>query len=345
MKHYLIIGGGLAGTTAAYHFLLRKCKVTVVDNDVNHSSKVAAGQINPIVFRRMNKSWRVDELLPYARKLYSSVEEFTNIKIIEEKSIRRMFAHEQEKEMWLEKQELPEFHDYLGKITDQDLAFDKAKNICGSGRVKNSFYVLSFPFLQGMKEFISNHENGQWRTQNIEFSELDSTSTSWGGQNYDGIVFCSGYLNNKNPYFNFLQVDQTKGEVLNISANIYDEESLNRKCFVLPKGNGEFRVGSNYEWDTPDTTPTEKAKEEILANFATLVDADVKIVDHQAGIRPTTKDRRPIMGKHPEIEGFYIFNGLGAKGYMTAPLLAKELTEYILDGKPLHEEVDLRRYD
>lgn len=344
MKHFLIIGGGLAGSTLAYHFLNRNCKVTVVDSGENHSSKVAAGQINPMVFRRMNKSWRVDEFLPFARSLFETFEKITDQKIIAEKSIRRMFAHEQEKEMWLKKQELPEFFDYLEKITEQDLSFDKAKNICGSGRVKNSFYVMSIPFLEAIKGFISNHENGEWKTELVDYEEIDSTKTQWKGSSYDGIVFCSGYLNNENPYFNFLEVDQTKGEVLNVKGNIYNEESLNRKCFLLPKGNNEFRVGSNYEWDTPDTNPTEKAKVEILANLSSLIDAEVEVVDHQAGIRPTTRDRRPIMGKHPDIEGFYIFNGLGAKGYLTAPLLSKELTEFILDSSPLSEEVDLRRY-
>jgi glycine/D-amino acid oxidase-like deaminating enzyme len=147
-----------------------------------------------------------------------------------------------------------------------------------------------------------------------------------------------------NPYFNFIQVDQTKGEVLTIESDIYSEESLNRKCFVLPQENGQYRVGSTYEWDCPDLTPTEKAREEISANLRSLVDNEFKIVDQVAGIRPTTKDRRPAMGKHPDIEGFYLFNGLGAKGYLLAPLLSVEMTDFMLDKKPLHEEQDLRRY-
>jgi len=36
-------------------------------------------------------------------------------------------------------------------------------------------------------------------------------------------------------------------------------------------------------------------------------------------------------------------NGLGTKGYMIAPLIAKELCDHLLYGKPLNPEVDLKR--
>ncbi|MGJ8661109.1 MAG: NAD(P)/FAD-dependent oxidoreductase [Bacteroidota bacterium] len=344
MKHFLIIGGGIAGTCVASELLERNCKVTLVDSDENFSSRVAAGQINPIVFRRMTKSWRVDEFLPYARNYYENLAAKHNASIIVDKPIRRLFAHEQERDEWIKRQDKPEFSPYLKTLTDEDLNFSKAKNICGSGLVKQSFYVNSENFLSAIKSSIENHENGTWITDKIDYSTIDPSNSSWKEIQYDGIVFCDGYLNMHNPYFNFITVDQTKGEVLTVESDIYNEESLNRKCFVLPQENGQFRVGSNYEWDCADLNPTEKARIEISENLSSLVENEFKIVDQVAGIRPTTKDRRPAMGKHPEIDGFYLFNGLGAKGYLIAPLLGKEMVEFILDKKPLHEEQDLRRY-
>jgi glycine oxidase len=344
MKHYLIIGGGIAGTCAAHQFLERECKVTLVDSNENHSSRVAAGQINPIVFRRMTKSWRVDDFLPYARKFYEELEAASGLKLIMDKPIRRLFAHEQERDEWMKRQEKPEFSSYLKTLTEEDMTFSHAKNICGSGLVKHSFYVNSENFLQAMKDSIQSHDNGNWLREKVNYEEIYPTTSSWKNQKYDGILFCDGYLNMHNPYFNFIQVDQTKGEVLTVESDIYSEESLNRRCFVLPQENGQFRVGSTYEWDCPDLTPTEKARIEIEENLKSLVENDFKVVDHVVGIRPTTKDRRPAMGKHPDIDGFYLFNGLGAKGYLLAPLLGKEMVDFILDKKPLHEEQDLRRY-
>jgi glycine/D-amino acid oxidase-like deaminating enzyme len=60
-------------------------------------------------------------------------------------------------------------------------------------------------------------------------------------------------------------------------------------------------------------------------------------------MRPTVADRRPIMGAHPEHKGLFIFNGLGTKGYMLAPLLSFEMAEFMVEGTPLHKEVVFSR--
>jgi glycine oxidase len=343
MKHFLIVGGGIAGTSLAFHLLERACTVTLVDAGYNHSSLIAAGQINPLVFRRMTKSWRVDEFLPYARAWYEKLEEESGTNIIIDKIIRRMFAHEQEKQEWINKQDLPEFTEYLNHLTETDLNFEEAINICGSGRVKQSFYVHSERFLKAMKTIISNHKNGCWKDEKIDFGDLNPANTSCNGKPYDGIIFCTGFENDVNPYFQLLKVEKTKGEVLTISSDMYDEESLNRKCFVLPNSDGQFRIGSNYEWNAKNVETSEQVKKLILENLQSLVPNEFEVLDHVAGIRPTVKDRRPLMGEHPDIPGFYAFNGLGAKGYMMAPLLGKEMVEFILDGKELDREVDLTR--
>jgi glycine/D-amino acid oxidase-like deaminating enzyme len=50
------------------------------------------------------------------------------------------------------------------------------------------------------------------------------------------------------------------------------------------------------------------------------------------------------MGKHINFPSLYIFNGLGTKGYLMAPLLAKEMTDFIVEGKILDSEIDIQRY-
>ena len=62
---YLIVGQGLAGTLLAFEMEHNNIDFWIVsDTQKSKSSLVAAGMINPLVFKRLAKSWLVDDLLP-----------------------------------------------------------------------------------------------------------------------------------------------------------------------------------------------------------------------------------------------------------------------------------------
>jgi glycine oxidase len=345
MKHFLIVGAGIAGSNLAYQLLQQNCKVTLIHSGENHSSVVAAGQINPIVFRRMTLSWHVDVLMSYARNFYETLEKESGTTFLVDKSIRRMFAHLNERELWLKKQDLPEYSPYLSKLTPADDVFDGAQNICGSGRVMQSYYVQSRNFLKAIHRVLKTNSAAHFLVERFDYSLLDITKTAYKELIYDGVIFCEGYENFNNPFFSKYEVTCTKGQILTVSSKeIYTEESLNRKCFVMPLDDGTFRIGSTYEWDSPNTEISESAKQEICGNLESLVSEKYTVIHQEAGVRPTVADRRPIMGEHPDLKGLYIFNGLGAKGYMLAPLLSLELSRHILVGAPLDKEVDISRF-
>ncbi|WP_300665515.1 FAD-dependent oxidoreductase, partial [Fluviicola sp.] len=136
-----------------------------------------------------------------------------------------------------------------------------------------------------------------------------------------------------------------KGELLVIQSDtIYSAESLNRKCFLLPLGNGQFKVGSTYVWNTDNTDPTEEGKQTISENLRSITTESYEITEHRAGVRPTVLDRRPLVGKHPEFPKMVIANGLGTKGFMLAPLVTHELIDHLLHGAPLNPECDIVRF-
>ena len=68
------------------------------------------------------------------------------------------------------------------------------------------------------------------------------------------------------------------------------------------------------------------------------------LLDQQAGIRPTVKDRRPLIGRHEEKSNLYIFNGMGTRGVMLAPFFANQLAKHIEEGESLDPEVDIKRF-
>jgi glycine/D-amino acid oxidase-like deaminating enzyme len=341
-KHFLVVGAGVAGISICKQFISRGHKIKLIDSGINRSSAVAAGLINPIVFRRMTKSWRIDEFLPEAKKFYTDLERDCGETFLFPIQIRRLFSSEQERNFWIEKQDKLTFQEYLNPITEEDLSYDKAVNEFGTGRLKQGYYISTTSFMEKTKHWIS--KSGIVRCEKVDYSKIDPETASYKGIKYDGIVFCEGAEIHGNPWFKDLPVNDTKGETLTIqSKGIPENESLNRKCFILPMGNNEFRVGATYVWDTSDSNLTEEGKKELQGMISYATSSNYKIIDHQAGVRPTTLDRRPLMGSHFKHGKLFVFNGLGTKGYLLAPLLAKEMIEFMLDGRILDKEVGLAR--
>ena len=69
-----------------------------------------------------------------------------------------------------------------------------------------------------------------------------------------------------------------------------------------------------------------------------------EVIEHSAGIRPTTIDRRPIIGSHPNYKNIYVFNGLGSRGILLAPTLSCWLYNHIYKRSLISKEVDIKRF-
>lgn len=340
-RKFIIVGGGLAGVSVAIQLIRTGAKVTLFDKAENYSSAIAAGIINPIVFRRMTKSWRVDEFLPYLKSFYGELENETNSTFFHELPMRRLFSSIQERDFWTEKQQKEAFQPYLNTVNEDDMNYSNSKNDFGSGRVGDAHYVDVKAFIKSGKTWISKHS--QIIQEEFDYSQL--TENHYKTIPFDDVIFCEGFENKKNPWFGELPLDQTKGQTLTIqSKELPTNVSLNRKCFVLPLNGDQFKIGSTYEWHNPTTHITTEAKAEILNHLSYITNENVAVLSQEAGVRPTTRDRRPLIGTHPNFLNYHIFNGLGAKGYMICPLLSLEFVRYLAKELSLDKEVDVKRY-
>ena len=341
-KHFLVVGAGVSGLFVAKQLHGLGHTFTLIDNAQNKSSAVAAGLINPLVFRRMNLSWRANEFLSNLIEEYRFLEEVTSSEFFHALTIRRLFSSEQERQFWIDKHLLAEYEPFMHPISDEDDNYSLAKNEFGTGRVKQAFYVDTLPFIEKTKKWLSLI--GEVIEEQLDYANIDPVQSTYKGKTYSGIIFCEGVHVRENPWFNYLAVNATKGEVLTITSNaLPQDESLNRKCFVLPIGGQTFKVGSTYVWNTYNDQVTQEGRKLIQSNLSYITDSPCEVIHQQAGMRPTTFDRRPFMGKHPDYDKLYVMNGLGTKGYMLAPLLSAEFCNWI-DGKgELHPEVKLDR--
>jgi glycine oxidase len=337
----LIIGGGVAGICLARQFHKYGAEITVIDSGKNFSTRVAAGMINPMTFRKMVKTWEGDVLLPYLVKFYRQLEADTSVRFFFERKIRRVFSTAHERQLWSERLNDTSYDGYIFELEENTPNY--VKHHVGSGVVNAPGYLDSPLFLEASHNWMKKHLN--LRYNEFHFDKLDATNASYNDEQYDFIIFAEGYRGKENPHFGYLPLQQTKGEVLTVEINgLKRDEIVNRKCFILPTEDGKVKLGATFAWNTTDTSPTEDGKSELLSQYQDLFDLPIKVTHHEAGIRPTVTDRRPLLGRHPEHNQLIIFNGMGTKGYMLAPYFSEALMNHLTRGVQLPAEVDIRRF-
>tara|TARA_B100000508_G_scaffold141096_1_gene146822 strand:+ start:42403 stop:43476 length:1074 start_codon:yes stop_codon:yes gene_type:complete len=339
----LIVGGGLSGICLAHQFEERNVDFRIIDQGVNESSAIAAGMINPMVFRKMVKTWRGDDLIPYLKNFYPKLEQKTGQRFFFSRKIRRVFSTQDEHDFWVDRLKDPAYEEYIHELEDSDPTPDYVLKKYGDGWVKSPGYVDAKLFIKANHDYLITKR--KLNIQNFDFQSLDPENASYKCEQFSHIIFAEGYRGKFNPFFNYLPLQQTKGEVLTVKSDAFrKDEILNRKCFVLPLEYGGFKLGATFSWDTTDTKPTEHARTQLLDQYDQLSKAKIEIVDQEGGIRPTVTDRRPLIGKHPEKNNLFVFNGMGTKGYMIAPYFSEHFVNFLLDGAKLDDEVDIQRF-
>ncbi len=341
---FLIVGQGLAGTMLV-HFLLRSKNsfLVVDDSHFKSSSLVGAGIMNPITGRRLVKSWRADEIFPFAKSIYHEIEKLTSELFFHEMLICKLFANNQELNDWSGKEKLQEYRDYMvhQSINELEKHFH-----CEHGGffIRQSGYVEMNKLVTAYRKLL--REQSLLFEQKFDYKiQLENETAIWNGIEFSKIIFCEGNAVLQNPFFSWLPFKLAKGEIL--TAKI-PELNLNhivsKNIFILPMENDLYKIGSTYEWDFETDEPTEKGKNDLTERLRKTIKLPFEIIDHVAGIRPTNVDRRPYLGLHPKHKQLAVFNGLGTKGASLAPFFANQLSEFLISGKEINEEVNVKRF-
>ena len=201
------------------------------------------------------------------------------------------------------------------------------------------FIVDSRAYFKGKEMYIEDRvtpdeavfENGSWTCR---------------GESYKWLVFCEGHYGFDNLWFDFLPFHTAKGELLICEIpGLVSADIIKGGVTIVPLPDPHiFWVGSTYEWDTDDDSPSAGAREELESTLEALVGKEYTVLTHRAGIRPAARDRRPFVGTHPANRQLGLINGLGTKGASLAPYCAEQLVSHLLDGNTLDPEIDLLRY-
>lgn len=344
MKYdYLIIGQGLAGSVLAYHLLKRNKSIAIIDEQKSSaSSMVAAGLVNPLTGPKMIKSWKAELLIPYLNSFYKEVEKVTGIHFFRENTIYRPFASVKDLNDLEGRSSLPNYRKFIKSICEDDKHSNYIQDVYGGVELHGAVLNVSL-FIKTLRHYFSSRAliiNEHFDERALEFSEREI--------NYKGIysckiVFCSGYQIRQSKLFGWVPIAPVKGEILHIKIKEDFKTIYNKSCFIIPQSGGFYKAGSTYKRDDFTEDPSETGKNEISKKLDSLLRMKYEIVKHEAGIRPATISRRPIIGFHPKHNNLCIFNGLGTKGVSLAPYFGNQFVKCLEEGNNLDQEVDIKK--
>ncbi len=346
MAKVLIVGQGLAGSTLSILLRRKNIAFKVVDqNWKSASSLVAAGMWNPIVYKRITLSWKVPTAINKLFEFFESVDNEFSEKCFHPTPLLKLTSDPNYENTWDSESAFEPKKNYLGKISQQKqlLEFQQDKSARWA-EVKKAGYVNLPLFLKQEKERLLAENRlieEKFDYQNLLISK---NYCQYKNEESSHVIFAEGWQMHKNPYFNYLPLNHTQGDVLTFDSNLPNQYLLNFGKFLLPLENGRFKMGSTYHWNKNDEQINDQSRAELIEKFSDTFNAHIKVIKHQAGVRPTVKDRRPLCGQHPEHKTLFCFNGLGTKGVMVAPYLAENFLEHIFANTSLDQEADINRY-
>ncbi|MGJ0484534.1 MAG: NAD(P)/FAD-dependent oxidoreductase [Methylomicrobium sp.] len=340
---FLIIGCGLAGGLLAWELIRRNSRVAVIDNGSLNASQIAAGLINPLTGQRFVKTENVDRLLPVAKEFYAVLASAFGRSFFIEKPMCRLFRSEIEAANCRKRLQDDDYRPYLGEMH----LSPGSEDYLGYLEQKQTGYLMTRPLLNQLREFLQIHNAYLQTFFDYQEIRLDA-EPSWRDIKFRQLIFCEGFYIRENPWFSWLPLQPVKGEILTLSHNLaLPDQILNDGHWLVPVGSNEVRVGSTFDHENIDMKITDTAKAELVMAGKRFVSGlqDADVIAHEAGVRPCTADRRPLIGKHPHYSCLNIFNGFGAKGSLSIPWHCRRFADYLLNGESLPELCDIKRYE
>lgn len=344
---YIIAGQGLAGTLLAHFLLKENQKIALIDpGRQGTATQVAAGIINPITGRRYVKSWRVDELIPFARQTYRELEQQFDISVFHPRNIIRSLFNAREENDWMLRTTEPGYEAYMKDRPEIESYAEHTVPAFSYGEVQHSAQVDIGLLARTYRRWFK--ENDILLEESLDYPQLTfgDGRVMYKDLSASKLVFCEGPNAIYNPFFNHLPFGGAKGEVLIVKIEEADfEKILKHRVFIVPLADDTYWIGSTYNWTFDDALPTEQGKMYLSERLEEVLKVPYKIVDHRAAVRPTVKDRRPFLGRHPEFPQLNIFNGLGTKGASLGPFWARKMCDFLLKNEDLDPQVDIRRFN
>lgn len=327
-KKFVIVGHGLAGSVLAHTLIKHKQQVVVIEADMPHSAtQVSAGLINPFIGPKLNIPEDFVPCIRECKSFFAKMEARSSMKFLESIQLYRVFQTQEQKNKWNKLNEM-----FRIKLLSQSECLKLGINSKFGAGINSAWKLNSQNFISYSKKYLRDKKR---------FSAELFDARKW--KDYQ-VVFCEGFRATQNPWFKDLPFSPAQGEVTKVRST-YPIDATNGTWHLSERHNGHAIIGSTWKHEDIESGPNPSVRDKILSRLTFLPDLKMaETLDHQSGVRSGTRDRHPILGTHPEIKNYHIFNGFGSRGCTTIALSAKEMTALLIHGTPLPIYKDLIRF-
>ena len=138
-----------------------------------------------------------------------------------------------------------------------------------------------------------------------------------------------------------LEVNPVRGQMILFMTQpgLISRIVLSNDRYIIPRRDGCVLVGSTVEHVGFNKSTTAIGLEELKYAAFELIPrlVDYSVEEHWAGLRPSSPNGVPYIGKHPTIEGLYINTGHFRNGIVLGLASAHLLADIILERPPILE--------
>lgn len=339
---YIIVGDGYAGLFFAHQLIKNNKSFVIFSEGRKSASQVSAGIINPVVLKKFTTFWKAQEQIDFLKETLTEIQGYTGHNYLINASIHRIFHDENEQNLWLKKSDNNDLSCFLNKNFDH---INGVKNEFNAGKVNQSARLDVSGFFNGLFSYFEN--KSLLIKEKFDYVKLDAVTCTYKDLKFNNIVFCEGMGVKENPYFTDIPVIPNKGHHVKVklSKAIAENMTIKKKHFLFPVGDGRYFYGGTYDREQLHHHIDDSAVEQLVKGLSEFYPYDFEVDEVNFGFRPTVKDRRPIIGRHPQYKDMYVFNGMGARGILNGCYFAKSLYDFTEKNIALDEEVSLERFE
>ena len=349
----VIVGGGAAGCSVAYHLALAGVKSTIIEGQgvATQASGFSAGGLNPLqgtgipgplgslamesylmhldLFGQLQDDTGID----YDGRIISLLKvAFDEEELAELQETEDVFAPVDGFETrWLDNREVLELEPRVSpKII---------RGLVARGNAAMDSYKYTLALLQSAEKMGASIRSGtvaglERDNNRITGVRLDDETISCGQ-----IVLAMGPWSRKAEAWldAYIPVDPLKGEItrMELPGTPLNHDLSGGGGSLHPKPDGLVWCGTTEEWRGFDKETSTSAYQSILEGAVRLVPemSKARLSLQTACLRPVTPDWLPIIGRVPGWDNVYLATGAGKKGILLSPGIGKSVADLMTQGE------------